>query len=99
MESTDRLAFSTFDEGEPMLLLVVAAFFMALILLVPAVIQGAMSWYRVVHPKCDNQMQSSRYSRREGDSTTDTSLAEKEAITTAFALVRTQFMVGGAIDR
>jgi len=60
---------------------VVAAFVMSLILLVPAVIEALIGWCRVLLRKCDNEVRSSRESRRDRDSSTDPSLAEEGSIT------------------
>lgn len=40
-----------------------------------------MSWCRVLHRNCDNEVQSSREFRREGDSSTDSPLAEEGSVT------------------
>jgi hypothetical protein len=81
VERTGQLACPIFDEGKPMVVLVAAAFFMSLILLVPAVIGAIMSWCRVLHRNCFNEARSSRASRCERESSADSRLAEGGSIT------------------
>jgi len=80
VERADRLACLVFDEGEPMLVLVAAAFFISLILLVPAMIEALMRWCRVLHRKHDNVVQSSRDSHQDRDSGTHSFVAEEGSI-------------------
>jgi HEAT repeats len=65
VESTDTLTNSTVEGGEPMIVLVATAFFMALLLIIPAVIEavwkGCQTFYRTYaldeqpgrEPECD----------------------------------------------
>ena len=81
VERADRLACLVFDEGEPMLVLVAAAFFISLILLVPAMIEAARTLGAgVLHRKHDNVVQSSRDSHQDRDSGTHSFVAEEGSI-------------------
>jgi predicted amidophosphoribosyltransferase len=84
VERTDRLAFSVLEEGEPMMVLVVAAFVIALILLVPAVIETVLRAYRDLRRKHDLEVRSGRETRSDHDDVADSLIAD-EGSTTASA--------------